>query len=221
MRESLTGAGAVDLFDRLSIVVDPIADFIVGLTQETGWIVLIIAFVLLYFALRALVKRLKAILDENLQEKVKKYLFGSWWQAMGFGLAITVAVQSSSITTSVVIPIIALGVVAAMQALPYFLGANIGTSTTALLAGLSLAAGGGAEGTASLMVAMVHMVFDIFAIIVLFPIAYVRRGIVGVASRCGEWVTKGRAAAIAYVAILFYALPFGVIWLTQDWEVSC
>jgi hypothetical protein len=64
------------------------------------------------------------------------------------------------------------------------------------------------------------MVFDIFAIIVLFPIAYVRRGIVGVASRSGEWVTKGRAAAIAYVAILFYALPFGVIWLTQDWQVA-
>jgi len=65
----LTGAGAVDLFDPLSIVVDPIADFIVSLTQETGWIVLIIAFALLYFALRALVKTLKAILDENLQEK--------------------------------------------------------------------------------------------------------------------------------------------------------
>ncbi len=70
------------------------------------------------------------------------------------------------------------------------------------------------------MVAMVHMVFDIFAILVLFPIAYVRRGIVSFAGRSGEWVTKGRAAAIAYVAILFYALPFGVIWLTQDWEVA-
>jgi len=94
----LVGAGAIELFSPLDYIVEPIAEFIVGLTQETGWIVLIIAFALLYFSLRGLVKALKAILDDDLQEKVKKYLFGSWWQAMLFGLVITVAVQSSSIT---------------------------------------------------------------------------------------------------------------------------
>ncbi|MGL5922853.1 hypothetical protein [Chroococcidiopsis sp.] len=139
---------------------------------------------------------------------------------MLFGLLITIAVQSSSITTSVLVPILALGVVAALQALPYFLGANIGTSTTALLAGLSLASGGNAEGTASLMVAMVHMIFDIFAIILLFPIPKVRKIPVWLAERSGEFVTKGRVVAIAYIAAVFYLIPFAGIWLTRDWDVA-
>jgi sodium-dependent phosphate cotransporter len=170
--------------------------------------------------LRGLVKALRAILNEDLQEKVKKYLFGSWWQAMLFGLVITVAVQSSSITTSVIVPIIALGVVLAMQALPYFLGANIGTSTTALLAAMSLATDGSAEGVASLTVAWVHMVFDIYSIILLYPIKYTRQLPVWLAEKSADFVTAGRVAAIGYIALLFYALPFGAIWLTQDWEVA-
>ncbi len=216
----LTGAGAVDLFSPIDYIVEPIANFIVGLTQETGWIVLIIAFGLLYFSLQGLVKALKAILNEDLEAKVKKYLFGSWWQALLFGLAITIAVQSSSITTSVIVPIIALGVVAAVQALPYFLGANIGTSTTALLAALSLASNANPEGTASLMVALVHMVFDIYAIILLFPIRKIREIPIWLAEKSGEFVTKGRVAAIAYIAIIFYGLPFAGIWLTRDWDVA-
>ncbi|MBF2062833.1 MAG: Na/Pi symporter [Calothrix sp. C42_A2020_038] len=216
----LTGAGAVDLFSPLDYIVEPIANFIVGLTQETGWIVLIIAFGLLYLSLQGLVKSLKAILNEDLEEKVKKYLFGSWWQAMLFGLMITIAVQSSSITTSVIVPIIALGVVAAIQALPYFLGANIGTSTTALLAALSLASNGDAEGTASLMVALVHMIFDIYAIILLFPIKKIREIPIWLAEKSGEFVTKSRAVAIAYIAIIFYALPFAGIWLTRDLDIA-
>ncbi|PPS42293.1 hypothetical protein B1A85_14775 [Chroococcidiopsis sp. TS-821] len=216
----LVGVGAIDLFSPLDYIVDPIAGFIVGLTQETGWIVLIIAFALLYFSLRGLVKALKAILNEDLQEKVKKYLFGSWWQAMLFGLVITVAVQSSSITTSVIVPIIALGVVLAMQALPYFLGTNIGTSTTALIAAMSLATDGSPEGVASLTVAWVHMVFDIYSIILLYPIKYTRKLPVWLAEKSADFVTAGRVAAIGYIALIFYALPFGAIWLTQDWEVA-
>ncbi len=216
----LVGAGAINLFSPLDIIVEPIANFIVGITQETGWIVLITAFGLLYFSLKGLVNSLKAILDQNVEEKIKKYLFGSWWQAMLFGLGITIAVQSSSITTSVLVPLIALGVVLALQALPYFLGANIGTSTTALLAALALASDGGSEGTAALMVALVHMIFDIFAIILLFPIKKIREIPVWLANKSADVITKSQAAAIAYIAIVFYLLPFGGIWLTRDWDVA-
>lgn len=216
----LVGMGAIDLFSPIDVIVEPIADFIVGLTQETGWIVLIVAFGLLYFALRSLVKILKAILDEDLEQKVKKYLFGSWWQAMGFGLVITVAVQSSSITTSVIVPLLALAVVAALQVLPYFLGANIGTSTTALIAALSLASDGSAAGIASLLVAMVHMVFDILAIILLFPIKKVREIPVWLARKTAKWLTSSRFIAIGYIALVFYLLPFGAAWATNDWEVA-
>ncbi len=216
----VVGAGAIELFDPLSIVVDPIAEFIVGLTQETGWLVLIIAFAMLYFALKNLVGLLRSLLDEDLKGKVKKYLFGSAWQAMLFGFLITTAVQSSSITTSVVIPIIALGVVITIQALPYFLGANIGTSTTALIAALALASDGSPDGIASLNVAFVHMVLEFFAIGLLFPIRKIREIPIWLAEKSANFLTKNRIIAFAYVAIIFYLLPFGVVTLTQDWQVG-
>ncbi|MCG6138358.1 MAG: Na/Pi symporter [Nostoc sp. LLA-1] len=202
------------------MIVEPISNLIVGITQETGWIILIVAFGLLYFSLKALVNALKAILDQDLEQKVKKYLFGSWWQAMLFGLVITIAVQSSSITTSVIVPLVALGVVLALQVLPYFLGANIGTSTTALLAALALGSDGGAEGTAALMVALVHMLFDIFSIILLFPIKKVREIPVWLAKKSGEFLAKSQVTAIVYIAVIFYLLPFGGIWLTRDWDIG-
>jgi len=215
----LTGIGAINLFDPIDIIVEPIAEFIIGVTQETGWIVLILAIALLYVSIRSLVKALTGVLDQDLEQKVKKYLFGSPWVAMLFGLAITIAVQSSSITTSVIVPLLALGILVAMQALPYFLGANIGTSTTALIAALALATDGDAEGTASLMVALVHMVFDIFAIILLFTIPKIRAFPVKLAERTVGWFTKGRVAAIAYIGIVFYLLPLGVIWFTRDLDM--
>ncbi|MBE9166429.1 Na/Pi symporter [Pleurocapsales cyanobacterium LEGE 06147] len=201
-------------------MVEPIAEFIVGLTQETGWLVLIVAFTLLYFALQNLVKLLRSLLDKDLEGKVRKYLFGSAWQAMLFGFLITTAVQSSSITTSVVIPIIALGVVVAIQALPYFLGANVGTSTTALIAAMSLASDGSPDGIASLNVTFVHMVLEFFAIALLFPIRKVRNMFIWLAEKGADILTRGRVTAIVYVAIIFYLLPFGVVMLTQDWQVA-
>jgi hypothetical protein len=39
------------------------------------------------------------------------------------------------------------------------------------------------------------------------------------AGRSGEWVTRGRIAAIAYIAIIFYALPFAAIWATRDMKI--
>jgi sodium-dependent phosphate cotransporter len=220
LTNALVGVGVIELFDPLDFIVDPIVNFIVGVNQDTGWIVLIVAFILLYTALRGLVKALRAILNDDLEEKVKKYLFGSWWQAMLFELVITVAVQSSSITTSVIVPIIALGVVVAMTSLPYFLGANIGTSTTALIAAMSLAADGNPEGVASLTVAWVHMVFDLYAIALVYPIKYTRRLPVWLAEKSADFVTAGRVSVIGYIAALFYLLPFGAIWLTQDWQVA-
>ncbi|MBF2073802.1 MAG: Na/Pi symporter [Synechococcales cyanobacterium C42_A2020_086] len=220
LTNAVVGMGGTELFDPLGFIVDPIAELIVNLTGETGWLVLIIAIALLYLGLRSLVKALKAILNDDLKEKIKKYLFKTPWQAMLFGLVITVAVQSSSITTSVIIPLIALAVVATMQALPYFLGANIGTSTTALLAGLALAGNGDAESIAALNVAWVHMIFDIYAIILLFPIHKIRHIPVWLAERAAEFVAQGRAVAVAYVALVFYLIPFGLIWTTQDLEVA-
>lgn len=220
LTNAFVGIGVIELFNPIDVVVEPIAEFIVDLTQETGWIVLAIAFAAIYFGIRSLVKVLRSLLDDDLESKIKKYLFKTPWQAMLFGLVITIAVQSSSITTSVIIPIIALAVVTAMQVLPYFLGANIGTSTTALIAATALASDGDPAGVASLNVAFVHLVLEFFAIALLFPIMKIRQIPVWLAERTAGFFTQGRFFAIGYVAFLFYLLPLSGVWLTGDLEVA-
>ena len=51
-----------------------------------------------------------------------------------YGMLMTIAVQSSSITTSTLTPLVALDIITLEQMLPLTLGANIGTTCTAFIA---------------------------------------------------------------------------------------
>ena len=68
----------------------------------------------------------------------------------------TIFVQSSSITTSMIIPLAGAGVVTIRQLFPYTLGANIGTTVTALLAAMTT------QNDIAVTVAFSHLVFQHF-----------------------------------------------------------
>ena len=53
----------------------------------------------------------------------------SGYAAIGVGFAITIAVQSSSITTSALTPLVGVGVIKLERMYPTVLGANIGTTS--------------------------------------------------------------------------------------------
>ena len=58
------------------------------------------------------------------------HIFKTTIRAMLFGILITFLVQSSSITTSLVVPLAGAGILKLRQIFPYTLGANIGTTMT-------------------------------------------------------------------------------------------
>ncbi|WP_416676339.1 hypothetical protein [Egbenema bharatensis] len=117
-------------------------------------------------------------------------------------------------------PLIALAVVTAAQSLPYFVGANIGTSTTAIIAATALASDGDPAGVAALNLAFVHLILEFFAIAILFPIRQIRHFPVWLAEHTAGWFGQGRFFAFGYIALLFYLLPFGGVWLTGDLEIA-
>merc|ERR1712113_444939 len=95
--------------------------------------------------------------------KVNDYL------AILIGVGITIIVQSSSVTTSALTPLCGIGVLPLVKMLPMTLGANIGTTCTALIASLvSLKFG-------AVQIAFVHLFFNIIGILVWFPIPRVRK----------------------------------------------
>ena len=54
------------------------------------------------------------------------------------GLGITIIVQSSSVTTSALTPLVGIGVLPVHKMLPMTLGANIGTTFTSMFAALAV-----------------------------------------------------------------------------------
>jgi sodium-dependent phosphate cotransporter len=121
--------------------------------------------------------------------------------AMLLGVVITISVQSSSITTSILIPLSAAGVLSLRNVYPVTLGANVGTTITALLAALA------ASRPEALTVAFVHTIFNIGGILLLYPIPILREIPPRAAEALATVAAERRAAAVAYVFGVFVIIP--------------
>ncbi|MDH3309006.1 MAG: Na/Pi symporter, partial [Acidimicrobiia bacterium] len=126
---------------------------------------------------------------------------GGGLSAMLVGVVITIAVQSSSITTSVLIPMVAAGVLTLRNAYPVTLGANIGTTVTALLASLA------AERPEALTIALTHTLFNIAGILVFYPIPALRYIPVRLARGLADLAVSRKSLVFAYVFGVFVVLP--------------
>jgi len=82
--------------------------------------------------------------------------------ALLVGLLFTALFQSSTVTTGLAIVLTATGIIAFDQAAAIVLGANIGTTSTALIASLVM-------NTAARRVAVAHALFNIFGVLIFLP----------------------------------------------------
>ena len=126
-----------------------------------------------------------------------------------FGLLLTVAVQSSSITTSLIIPLVGAGLLSIRQVLPYTMGANVGTTITAILAALSTGS------VAAISVSFAHLLFNICGIAMILPFPAVRQ----VPIRAAEWLAdravQNRFVPFVFVGLVFFVIPLTLILLTR------
>ncbi len=219
LEEAVTGIGGADLLSPVKLITDPIAEAVIGLAHESGIVVLAVGAVGLFVALRYLVKLLRALLLGRSERLLHKYVFGRPAAAFAFGILITVMVQSSSITTSVMVPMVGAGIVTVAQIFPFVLGANIGTTITALLAALVLA-DGGLGGEAALTVAFAHLCFNVFGVLILWPVPAIRRVPIWLAEKLGELAVRNRAYAFGYIAVVFFIFPILVILGTRGMDTS-
>ena len=154
-------------------------------------------------------KNMKVLVASRIERSLNAALARSGLVGMAVGLVVTVAVQSSSITTSILIPLVASGILAVRNAYPITLGANVGTTITALLAAL------GAGKVAGLTIAVVHTLFNIAGILIMFPWSKIRYVPVTLADHLAGVAMRRKALALAYVAGFFIALPvLGIVILS-------
>lgn len=224
LTDGLAGIGGANLLSPLKVLIEPVAAFVVGLTQENGIAVLLIGLLLLFISLRYLVTLLKSLVLGRSEKLLHNYLFGAPALSMLFGVIITILVQSSSITTSLVVPLVAAGLVTVTQIFPFVLGANIGTTITALLAALVAASGADGEvtalGIAALTTAFAHLAFNVIGILIFFPIHRLRNIPIRLSEKLGELAVRNRGYAFGYVIAVFFIAPLITILATRGLELD-
>ena len=177
---------------------------------ENGPLMALVGIVLLFIALRYLVLILKSLVLGRSESALDKYVFGNPLMAMGFGLVLTFLVQSSSVTTSLVIPLVGAGVLSVRKVFPYMLGSNVGTTATGLFAAAVAISGGEEAALAGLTIALCHTLFNVLGILIVYPFKPIREIPIRMAEFVGELAFKNRLYAIAYVLGLFYLLPLAL-----------
>jgi len=181
-----------------------------GFTHNVGNIlVLVTSVVFLFLSLYFIVKLMKSLLVEKIERALHDVLNRSGLMAILAGLAFTVVVQSSSITTSLLVPLLGAGVLTLESAFPITMGANIGTTTTAILA--SFAAG----NQAAITIAFVHFLFNTFGVLFIYPIAIFRSIPISLAKWLGDLAFRKRHYALAYVFCVFFLIPTMLIFVSR------
>lgn len=167
-----------------------------------GTLLVAIGLVIILISLAFITKNMRKLVADRIEASLNKVLGkGAGTVAMLLGLVITISVQSSSITTSIMIPLAAAGVVTLRNIYPVTLGANVGTTITALLAALAT------SRPEALTVAIVHTLFNVGGIVLLYPMPYVRDIPVRLAENLAKIAINRRVAAVIYVVVVFIVVP--------------
>ena len=196
----------------ISVIVNPVIKAYqrllaegLGLGQDaTGIIMTITAVVVLFAALLLLVRVLRELVLNRAESFFDRVLFRNAGVAFVVGLVLTASVQSSSVTTSLVVPLIAAGVLTLDQVFPYFLGANIGTTVTALVAAFATSARTEEQARVGLTLACAHLLFNAIGAIMFYPLRWIPIGMArGLARVAGE----SKRYAILFVLSVFFGIP--------------
>ena len=214
MAGAITNVGGVTFTSPLKALINPasqlLSDGTLALTGEAkiaaGVVGLIVAMSLLFFSLTYMVKIMKRAIAGAMEKVTHGYLFKKPWRSMGLGMGFTALVQSSSVTTSLIVPLAAAGALTLTQIFPFLLGANIGTTITAILASMvSLSA-------PAVTIALSHLLFNIFGILIFYPLKKVP---LFLATRMGALVQRNRLFAILFVIFVFFVIPLVLIFFTR------
>jgi sodium-dependent phosphate cotransporter len=184
--------------------IETVATFLFEAQVVQAGFLLLLSGAVIFSALYLLVRTMRTTAHGRVEVMVTGLLGSSALLAMLVGVVATVMVQSSSIATSLLVPLAAAGVLRLEQAFPVTLGANVGTTVTAFLAALAVS---GPNATAGLEIALVHLFFNLSGILIIYPVAGVRRVPLRAAEALTALALRSRRMVVVWVITLFYGIP--------------
>jgi len=210
------GSSASGFGSPIKVIIKPIVNEIhhIMLDQAhlsdvvTGILSIVIAFIFIFIALTYMVKIMRGLVASKLESVLHKVFSTHALLTILIGIAVTAVIQSSSITTSLLVPLLGAGIITLEHAFPLTIGANIGTTITALIAAL-------AGNKAGLTIAFVHMLFNISGAVVFYPIPAIRK----IPLRMARWLAatsvKNKKVAFIFIGAAFFGVPLLLIFITK------
>ncbi len=169
-----------------------------------GIVMVIIGVIMIFTVISVISKLLKRLMVGRAKAVMQKAVGRGPISGLASGTLLTVMVQSSSTTTSLVIPLAGSGVFSLRQIYPFTLGANIGTCITALLAATAVL---GVNAVLSLQIALVHFLYNVMGVIIIYGIPVLRNIPLWCAEQLAHLVQKRKKYAIIYMFSVFFILP--------------
>jgi len=213
MSSAFADFGGIKFTSPIKIVTQPAIDFVKhflidfsGLPNNVAYILmLVLSIMILFFCLFFIVKLMKALVVKKVEAVLDEVLRKNALIGIVGGMVFTAIIQSSSVTTSLLVPLVASGVITVETAFPITIGANIGTTGTAILASFASAAATG--NVSAIVIAFVHFLFNLTGAIFIYPIKIFRRIPISLAQSLGDLASRKRGYAIVYVLGLFFVVP--------------
>ena len=165
-----------------------------------------IGLALMFTALVFMVQNLRGALLRHMDGLFRTYFFRTDARAYGVGVVSTVLVQSSSITSSLMVSLAGAGVVRLRRVLPFMMGANLGTTVTSVLAATANPI------AAAMTVALFHVIFNLTGTAIWWPLRVIP---LRIATWYGRLAGKQIRYAFLFLIGVFLVVPLVGITLTE------
>ncbi|SDS08874.1 solute carrier family 34 (sodium-dependent phosphate cotransporter) [Halopseudomonas xinjiangensis] len=178
----------------------------------TGVALIIIGIGTILFVVTAIGKILRRVMVGRAKRIMHASIGRGPVSGIASGAVITVLVQSSSTTTALIVPLAGTGVFSLKQVYPFTLGTNIGTCVTALLAATAIA---GPTAEVALQIALVHLLFNLLGIFIIYALPFLRGIPPGIAKTLARLAERSKLYVVGYIGGVFFALPLLMIGFSQ------
>ncbi len=211
LAQNLVGGGSMSVKDLnfVKAATKPLVSLFKEITHFLpapfdGIALIIVGISLIFLTIGFIGKLVKVLMVGRAKDILHTAIGKSPITGIAAGTLMTVLVQSSSTTTSLMVPLAGSGVFGLAQIYPFTLGANIGTCITALLAATAVS---GAEAVPALEIAMVHLLYNTLGVILIYDIPFLCRLPILSAETLATVASERKSIAFAYMIGVFFVIP--------------
>ncbi len=172
------------------------------------WILVAVSLLTLFISIKIMSKIISTQLIGKTKERFQEVFFRNTLNSFGLGVLLTSAIQSSSISTSIIVPFAATGKISTHKLFPYIIGANIGTTLTALIAALN-------KSEAALSIAFAHFLFNTSGTLIFLFIPYIKEIPVFLSERFAQITVNYKIIGFAYLLFVFFIFPLTLIFINK------